>query len=607
MMNQENIAIFWDYGSTQTLSATSSVSVYDIVANIRSACLELGTIKSFRAYGNFTLQGSASMSGSHSELVASGVTVVNCLDDARKEVAVKMMLVDMIAQAWDYPTGHTLVIITGDRGVAYAVGVLRMRRIKVVVISSVTAHPDLTAHATTKLDWTKTILGSTNGMPHSMDPHNSKTTSPKKPSQSSLFAPQSWHNGRTSDTQCHQNPLASPFPPKPVETTPEHDAVELQNMHPRARRHSIFPTCNPRKSEGFGTTGDMPLIPETQQRLYGLGNGPLFPQYEEERHRAESVPPIAFNIPSLSETTFTTSTGKGKACAYSAFEEPAPPSSRFDIPYSGSIFEPFTKTSNSISPILPSQYGAPSMSTSSSSSSSQPSNFSPAKHPDTTDPTSVMSEIIGEPKATVSEHHDKINDATLPITSSATESNPDLILSSTKAEIPCLSVPSRRSSISTINVMAQISQAAVYEPKRASEPVPGIPVQLTKPVAGPSQPTPSTLSNVVPPPRPVLVKPSSSVAPKSVPNSKVPKSKVPISNSSTFQTLITVLRRKQTAIPRSSLNALLIKEDPRVYELAGVKVNKKFKSYIAAAIKAGVVSESNSGDTIALSAEYRRT
>jgi hypothetical protein len=78
--------------STHALSASTTISNYDLVANIRSACLELGSIKSFRAYGNFSGQISARISTAHSELAASGVTVIDFPDDMRKEAGVKTML-----------------------------------------------------------------------------------------------------------------------------------------------------------------------------------------------------------------------------------------------------------------------------------------------------------------------------------------------------------------------------------------------------------------------------------------------------------------------------------------------------------------------------------
>lgn len=64
----------------------SGISNYKVVANIRSTCLEIGPIKSFRAYGNF------SGHTTRSELLSSGVTLIDFPEDGQKGAGVKTML-----------------------------------------------------------------------------------------------------------------------------------------------------------------------------------------------------------------------------------------------------------------------------------------------------------------------------------------------------------------------------------------------------------------------------------------------------------------------------------------------------------------------------------
>lgn len=56
------------------------------MANVRSTCLEIGPIKSFRAYGNF------SGNTTRSELLSSGVTLIDFPEDGQKGAGVKTML-----------------------------------------------------------------------------------------------------------------------------------------------------------------------------------------------------------------------------------------------------------------------------------------------------------------------------------------------------------------------------------------------------------------------------------------------------------------------------------------------------------------------------------
>jgi hypothetical protein len=523
-------------------------------------------------------------------------------------------LVDLITHAWDYSTSHTYVIITGDRDVAYAVAMLRMRKIKVVVISSVTAHPDLTAQASIKLDWTKTVLGhqNSNSSTHFMNPPASKPPPSEKPAAPSFPS-------RTESPFGSQvnKAYSSAQPRRPFEATFESDSVELHDIPPRGRRHSVFSAYDPRKFEGFGDIGDPPLTPKTQHGLFGFGDGPLFPRHEEERPRAESVPPQVFHAFNLSKSVYpsfpatslsTTSFGKGKAREYSADEpENLPPPPKIDAPYSGSVFEPFGDTATSfgaMSAFPPSEHRAATISRSSSSSSSQPTILSTVKRPDTTAPTSTKSEAVDDNfKPPVDEQRDtKVSQTTFTQTEEPVSLPAATELVPNESILPPTNVPplfpastSRRNSTSTIAAWSQISQATEYVPVRTPGPVlkTSAAIQTVLPIAGPSPP-------VIP--KPALHSPVPTAQPAPSPK---PKPKVPTANPSSFQPLITVMRAERGPVAKSFLGEQLVKQNARVYELAGITKTKKFKAYITAAIQAGIVSETASSDLITLSAEYR--
>ncbi|KAG6813357.1 hypothetical protein H0H92_011905, partial [Tricholoma furcatifolium] len=96
-----------------------------------------------------------------SELQSSGVSLIDCPHNGRKDVADKMMLdllakasiVDMLAYAIDNPAPSTIILISGDRDFAYAVSVLRLRRYRVMIISLPTVHTSLRMQASTFVDW----------------------------------------------------------------------------------------------------------------------------------------------------------------------------------------------------------------------------------------------------------------------------------------------------------------------------------------------------------------------------------------------------------------------------------------------------------------------
>ncbi|KAH7930845.1 DUF537-domain-containing protein [Leucogyrophana mollusca] len=155
MSENQDVAIFWDY---ENCSPPSSLLGYDIVNNIRRMAHVFGPVTNFKAYLGLSDQ-SAKSTALRSELQSSGVSLIDCPHNGRKDVADKMILVDMLAFAIDHPAPATIMLISGDRDYAYAVSTLRLRRYRVVLIVPPIVHPSLQAQASIIVDWSFGILG----------------------------------------------------------------------------------------------------------------------------------------------------------------------------------------------------------------------------------------------------------------------------------------------------------------------------------------------------------------------------------------------------------------------------------------------------------------
>ncbi|KAF7304721.1 NYN domain-containing protein [Mycena kentingensis (nom. inval.)] len=179
---QGPVAIFWDY---ENCHASFNISGYQVVAGIRNLAEKLGRITSFRAYWEIpdsTPRGLAL----RSELQSSGVSVIDCPHNGRKDVADQMVIVDMLAFVMDNPNA-TFILISGDRDFAYAVSTLRLRKYEVVVVS-IAAHTSLKNQASVWLDWNIHVLGHLPASPSTSSDTQSSLTS--SPTTSPFAAPQ---------------------------------------------------------------------------------------------------------------------------------------------------------------------------------------------------------------------------------------------------------------------------------------------------------------------------------------------------------------------------------------------------------------------------------
>ncbi|KAF8559504.1 DUF537-domain-containing protein [Imleria badia] len=158
MSDHSMVAIFWDYENCSPPSNSSGLG-YDIVKNISRIARLFGSVTTFRAYLDISAQSSKSVV-LRSELQSSGVSMIDCPHNGRKDVVDKMILVDMLAFALDHPTPATIILITGDRDYAYAVSTLKLRKYHVILVVPSSPHtsPSLESQASLVIDWSAAVL-----------------------------------------------------------------------------------------------------------------------------------------------------------------------------------------------------------------------------------------------------------------------------------------------------------------------------------------------------------------------------------------------------------------------------------------------------------------
>ncbi|KZT11505.1 uncharacterized protein LAESUDRAFT_720753 [Laetiporus sulphureus 93-53] len=155
MPGSENVAIFWDY---ENCALPANVAGNVVVNSIRKIAHEYGSVKTFKAYLELPEQSSPKSIALRSELQLCGVSLIDCPHNGRKDVADKMMIVDMMAYAIDTPAPATIILISGDRDFVYAVSVLSLRQYRLVIFAPTAAHSSLKLQASVVHAWPADVL-----------------------------------------------------------------------------------------------------------------------------------------------------------------------------------------------------------------------------------------------------------------------------------------------------------------------------------------------------------------------------------------------------------------------------------------------------------------
>ncbi|KAG0705181.1 NYN domain-containing protein, partial [Suillus ampliporus] len=203
MSNHRKVAVFWDY---ENCSPPLNSQGHAIVNGIRRIAHVFGYVTSFKAYLDMSTQSPKSV-GFRSDLQSSGVSLIDCPHNGRKEVVDKMILVDMITFAVDNPSPATIILIAGDRDYAYAVSTLRLRQYSVVLIVPPAPNipQSLESQASVVVDWNYAVLGKrteadTSPAASTGTPKKAASTIPETPARPSFGSVMSRARSTTQST-----------------------------------------------------------------------------------------------------------------------------------------------------------------------------------------------------------------------------------------------------------------------------------------------------------------------------------------------------------------------------------------------------------------------
>ncbi|KAJ2930094.1 hypothetical protein H1R20_g7015, partial [Candolleomyces eurysporus] len=266
-MRSSEVAIFWDFGSCPVPAGSQSTG-YSIVRSIQTLALRLGIIKLFKAYLAVSPGYSSTVPALalRSELQSSGVSLTDVAGG--KEVADKMLLVDMLAYAFDRASSNeeessptpAMILITADPSFAYGLSILRMRNHRVALMAPTgdTRCYGLISQAKLCLDWpwdTSEVATEDSPPSVSADLEDSMNTSSKPASA------YPYHNEGPAEIG-----LGDSSQPIIVEEVPEgaetpRDLV-LQSQHQQAVSNDVSITQPP-----------LPIEIENQRSSVGTGSG----------------------------------------------------------------------------------------------------------------------------------------------------------------------------------------------------------------------------------------------------------------------------------------------------------------------------------------------
>lgn len=593
--------------TSQISNTSANTPIREVVQNLRAAVHAFGHIKSFRAYWNFSGQNRLQLSS----LSSSGVSLIDCPENGRKDVAVKIMLgrysphcydslpdeitqVDMIAHAWDNSPPHTFVVITADRDVAYAISTLRMRGYRVVLISPSGTSEDLSAQGSVNIELTRALLGLKQD-----DEFFDNSVPPAEPTPT-FTRQQPTARPPPSTTQYQKAKLATFVGTNPHEKPPA-AGFELRDLPTaRARRDSIF-SYDRRKFDIFGGMEDLPATSDVGRGSFGLGDGPLFPRSlsraeMESRSRADSAPPNMFSTGALpaygdlgenrnESPNGPASKGKQRELPLPEPEDIAPyPGEVFThIPYSGSVFEPFGEkrppfqTAFSFSPP---RNKPQSMRSSSASSTSRDSHFSFVAFPEST----VEAPTADTSPDTHNQQSQKEAEIVIVVANEPTRKSPPPPSGNPTEAAPQMSPPFSSSVNETAKKATQTTTGPVVKTHAIVEETPTpvlVPPVPTEKVAQPSTVAAKEIA------KPVV---ASKIAPTMIASSS--KQAAPASGPSRgpsvpapFQHLADVLRNNGT-MRQSTLGGALLKSNTRAKVYSDYK---NLKALLSAAAQAGIV------------------
>jgi hypothetical protein len=193
--------------------------------------LKYGQVTTFRAYLELPEISTTKWNNVRSELQNSGVSLIDCPHNGRKDVADKMMIVDMLTFALDTPSPASIILVSGDRDFAYAVSTLRSRAYSVYLVTPTTSHAGLKAQATQVHRWTDVIRDSSKPASLPPKPNTSSYTTSKAERSAEQYHHQGVYVGqRPEDSSVPLSESDAFFAPPPYHSLPNTRATKTPNL-----------------------------------------------------------------------------------------------------------------------------------------------------------------------------------------------------------------------------------------------------------------------------------------------------------------------------------------------------------------------------------------
>ncbi|PCH40365.1 hypothetical protein WOLCODRAFT_49244, partial [Wolfiporia cocos MD-104 SS10] len=122
--------------------------------NLVSFAQKYGTIKTFRAYMDTSLLGSAPSIALRCKLHYAGITLVECPHDNKKEAVDRAIGADLLEFAIHHPPHATVIIISGDRDYTVPISKLFLNGYTTIMLAPKQSLQNLrTAQTSSLLSW----------------------------------------------------------------------------------------------------------------------------------------------------------------------------------------------------------------------------------------------------------------------------------------------------------------------------------------------------------------------------------------------------------------------------------------------------------------------
>ncbi|KDQ08357.1 hypothetical protein BOTBODRAFT_166064 [Botryobasidium botryosum FD-172 SS1] len=280
----ERVGIFWDFENCPPPSNTPGYIVAD---SVRRMAHRFGSVTLFKAYLELSENTSPKTLTLRSELQSSGVSLTDCPHNGRKDVADKMLMIDMMAWCLDNATPATVVLISGDRDFVYAISVIRQRRYNVVlVVPPQGAHITLKSQANLVLEWRYDVLDMREGSGSGDSPPGRYADIPTTPATSKFGGRRKSVSAAPATYPAGFNTLASSlYPLADILTprTPTSPSPGVRSPGPQSPRDRlldpiplILPPTRRAPSSDFAPESISAIAPYSRNSSYRSSDAPQF-------------------------------------------------------------------------------------------------------------------------------------------------------------------------------------------------------------------------------------------------------------------------------------------------------------------------------------------